>query len=284
MMNSSSIDITNQYKRAYNSDNIYLENYQQSKENEDYKDAIERIHLEKYAIDNNIKYNILLNSQNKNAILPQDARILLMKVFDNFDILIVFLVIYLSCTILTEEYYTGTIKNLLTKPYTRVKILLSKTLTNSLIIISAVIILVVIQYLLGGFLFGFESYSLEAIRYNTFSQDIETMNLAQYMFVVSLSKILMYIILSGFSLLFGIITNNMALNILISLGIYFLSTFKTLLNNITKYLFIYNWDISQYLFTDNASLQQALIISGISLLIIFSFLIFIFKNKDVKNM
>ena len=284
MMNSSSIDITNQYKRAYNSDNIYLENYQQSKENEDYKDAIERIHLEKYAIDNNIKYNILLNSQNKNAILPQDARILLMKVFDNFDILIVFLVIYLSCTILTEEYYTGTIKNLLTKPYTRVKILLSKTLTNSLIIISAVIILVVIQYLLGGFLFGFESYSLEAIRYNTFSQDIETMNLAQYMLVVSLSKILMYIILSGFSLLFGIITNNMALNILISLGIYFLSTFKTLLNNITKYLFIYNWDISQYLFTDNASLQQALIISGISLLIIFSFLIFIFKNKDVKNM
>ncbi len=284
MMNSSSIDITNQYKRAYNSDNIYLENYQQSKENEDYKDAIERIHLEKYAIDNNIKYNILLNSQNKNAILPQDARILLMKVFDNFDILIVFLVIYLSCTILTEEYYIGTIKNLLTKPYTRVKILLSKILTNFLIIISVVIILVVIQYLLGGLLFGFESYSLEAIRYNTFSQDIETMNLAQYMLVVSLSKILMYIILSGFSLLFGIITNNMALNILISLGIYFLSTFKTLLNNITKYLFIYNWDISQYLFTDNASLQQALIISGISLLIIFSFLIFIFKNKDVKNM
>ena len=68
MMNSSSIDITNQYKRAYNSDNIYLENYQQSNENEDYKDAIERIHLEKYAIDNNIKYNILLNSQNKNVI------------------------------------------------------------------------------------------------------------------------------------------------------------------------------------------------------------------------
>ena len=91
-------DISNQYQRAYNADKYYLESNNQTIKKDDYEKVIERINLEKYAIDNNIKYNILLNSQNKNAIIPQDARILLMKVFDNFEILIIFLIIYLSCT------------------------------------------------------------------------------------------------------------------------------------------------------------------------------------------
>lgn len=283
MMNSTSVDITNQYKRAYNSDKLYLEYNNEAKQNEEYENAVERIHLEKYAINNKIQYNILVNSQNENAILPQDARILLMKIFDNFEILIIFLIIYLSGTTISEEYYTGTIKNILIKPYTRVKILFSKILTNFLIIILATVILVVFQYLLGGVLFGFESYSLEAIRYNTFSKNIETMNLSQYMLIIVFSKIIMYVILSSFSLLFGIITNNIALNILISLGTYFLSNAKILINNITKYLFIYNWDITKFLFTNSSLLQQAMIISSISLLIIFSLIIIIFKNKDVTN-
>ena len=109
-------DISNQYQRAYNADKYYLESNNQTIKKDDYEKVIERINLEKYAIDNNIKYNILLNSQNKNAIIPQDARILLMKVFDNFEILIIFLIIYLSCTTISEEYYTGTIKNVFKEP------------------------------------------------------------------------------------------------------------------------------------------------------------------------
>ena len=69
-MNSSSIDITNQYKRAYNSDKFYLEYNNQSNKNEEYEKIVERIHLEKYAIDNNIQYNILI----KNANLDVDKQ------------------------------------------------------------------------------------------------------------------------------------------------------------------------------------------------------------------
>lgn len=277
-------DISNQYQRAYNADKYYLESNNQTIKKDDYEKVIERINLEKYAIDNNIKYNILLNSQNKNVIIPQDARILLMKVFDNFEILIIFLIIYLSCTTISEEYYTGTIKNVLTKPYTRIKILCSKILINFTIIAIAVCILVLFQYLIGGILFGFESYSLEAIRYNSFSQNIETINLDQYIYVIILTKILMYVIFSSFSLLFGIITNNMALNVLISLGIYFLSAFGNFTNDISKYIFIYNWDISKYLFGSRLLLNKAIIISSMSLLIIIFMVTIIFKNKDVKNM
>lgn len=282
-INVSDVDITSQYKRAYNIDTFYLEHNKQLNKDENYEKIVERIHLEKYAIDNNIKYNILINSQNESAILPPDARILLMKVFDNFEVLIIFIIIYLSCTIISEEYYSGTIKNILIKPYKRVKILFSKILTDFLIIILVVLILVIFQYVLGGLLFGFESYSLDAIRYNTISQDIETMNLVKYILLLFTTKMFMYVILSSFSLLFGIITNNMALNILISLGAYFLSTFEILKNNITNYIFIYNWDISKYLFTDSTMLWQSIIISSISLLIFLLLIIIIFNKKDVRN-
>lgn len=282
-INVSDVDITSQYKRAYNIDTFYLEHNKQLNKDENYEKIVERIHLEKYAIDNNIKYNILINSQNESAILPPDARILLMKVFDNFEVLIIFIIIYLSCTIISEEYYSGTIKNILIKPYKRVKILFSKILTDFLIIILVVLILVTFQYVLGGLLFGFESYSLDAIRYNTISQDIETMNLVKYILLLFTTKMFMYVILSSFSLLFGIITNNMALNILISLGAYFLSTFEILKNNITNYIFIYNWDISKYLFTDSTMLWQSIIISSISLLIFLLLIIIIFNKKDVRN-
>lgn len=261
----------------------FLENYNQLNLNEDYENIVERVHLEKYAIENKIQYNILLNSQNNNAPIPADARILLMQIFNNFDIVIIFIVIYLSSIIISEEFHNGTIKNLLTKPHTRIKILLSKILTNTLIIIFVIIFMILFQYLLGGLLFGFNSYSLEAIRYNSFTQSIETMNLIKYMLLIILSKMFMYLLLSSISLLFGIITNNIALDILISLGIYIISTFKTLINNVTKYLFIYNWDISNYLFTTDILIKQSLIISTISLLLIFLLLITIFKNKDIKN-
>ena len=101
--------------------------------------------------------------------------------------------------------------------------------------------------------------------------------------ITFLAKIPMYLILTSISLLLGIITNNMALNILISLGLYIVSTVNILINDISKYLFIYNWDISKYLFTNDVLLKQSLIISTISLLVLFVLLIIIFKNKNVKN-
>lgn len=282
IINFSSIDVVNQYKKALNSDIYYMENNKFDKEDDD--EIIERIALERYAIDNNIKYNILLNSQNINAILPQDARILLMKVFDNFEILIIFLIIYLSCTIIIEEFQSGTIRNVLIKPYSRIKILFSKILTNFLIITVSVIVLVVLQYLIGGLLFGFESYSLEAVRYNSYNKDIVTIDLIQYMLTITVSKLFMYITFSSFSLLLGIIVNNIALNILISIGLYFLSTFESLINKFTQYLFIFNWNISNFLFGNINMLVQSIMISTISLVIILLFLITIFKNKDIKDL
>lgn len=280
---NSNVDISKQYQRAYTNDKMLLENYNQLNHKEDYQDIIERIKLEEYANSNGICYNILLNSENSNAPLPKDARILLMKTFNNFDIIIIFIVVYLSSTIISEESNTGTIKYLLTKPHKRIKILMSKILTIILVTALIVSFIVLFQYLLGGMLFGFDSYSLEAIRYNQYTQSIETMNLANYILLITSSKMIMYILLSLISLLFGIITNNIALNILVSLGIYIISTIGSLINDISKYLFIFNWDISKYFFTTDILVKQSIFISFVTFLLIFLPLIIIFKNKDIKN-
>ena len=160
---------------------------------------------------------------------------------------------------------------------------MSKILTIILVTALIVSFIVLFQYLLGGMLFGFDSYSLEAIRYNQYMQSIETMNLSNYILLITSSKMIMYILLSLISLLFGIITNNIALNILVSLGIYIISTIGSLINDISKYLFIFNWDISKYFFTTDILVKQSIFISFVTFLLIFLPLIIIFKNKDIKN-
>ena len=266
---NSNMDISKQYQRAYNNDKMLLENYDELNIDESYEEIEERIKLEEYAINNKIQYNIFLNTENKNAPLPSDARILLMKIFNNFDIIIIFILIYLSTTIITEECSNGTIKYLLIKPHTRVKILSSKIITSILIIITITSFITVFQYLLGGILFGFNSYSLEAIIYNSSDKIIETTSLANYMITLIISKIPMYFILSIISLLFGVVTNNIALNIIISLGMY---------------LLIYNYDISKYLYSSDVLLNKYIIIFNISIIILLMLLTIIFKKKDIKNM
>ena len=280
---SSNMDIIQQYQRAYNNDKILLENYNQISSTDSYEDIIERIELEKYAIENNITYNILLTSENRNAPISADARILMMRVFNNFDIIIIFIIIYLCSTTISEEYNTGTIKYLLTKPHSRIKILLSKILASIITTILVAIFIIIFQYLLGGILFGFDSYTLDAIIYNDYTQVIERMNLINYMMLISVSKTQMYLLLNIICLFFSVIINNIALNILVTLGLYILSTMNFLVNNMSKYLVIYNWDLSKYLFSSDVLVNQSIMISSMSLLIIFVFLIIEFKNKDIKN-
>ena len=269
---SSNLDISKQYQRAYNLDKMLLENYNELNIDESYDESYdeieERLKLEDYAINNKIQYNIFLDTENKNASLPSDARILFMKIFDNFDIIIVFILIYLSSTIISEECETGTIKYLLIIPHTRVKILFSKIITSIFIIIIITGFITFFQYLLGGILFGFDSYSLEAIIYNNSDKSIITMNLSKYMITLILTKLLMYCLLDIISLLFGVLTNNIALNILISLGMY---------------IILYNYDISKYLYDSVFLLNKFVIIFIIGILILLLLLTVIFKKKDIKN-
>ncbi len=284
---NNNINISEQYVRSYNQDLMYLENYEDLNIDESYSDILERVNLEKYAIEHNIKYNILLNTENKNAILPSDARILLMKFFNNFDIMIIFIIVYMASTIIYEEYNNGTIKNLLVKPHKRNSILFSKIITTIFVTLLIAIIVILFQYIIGGIIFGFDSYSLEAIRYNHITQNIDVMNLGYYILLMFTSKIPMYLLVILISLLLSVFINNIGINILISLGLYMSANLEVLFNNITKYLFMYNWDISKYIFGNveliNNNINSSILISCTWLILITVVLFIGFNRKDIVN-
>ncbi len=249
-------DIVKQYEKGYERDKLYLE-YQKNIDDEKYEEIIERIALEKYAFENNIQYNILLNTENTNAPVPKDARIILMKIFDNFEIIFVFIVIAISSTIISEEYSKRTIKNLFVKPHKRTKIMCSKIITNIFLVIIIIVCMVLLQYIVGGLIFGFDSYNLDAIIYNKSSQNIDVMNLTYYMLNLIINKISLYILLISISILISAFTSNIALNILISLGIYIIFNY-------------YNIAYSPIIL-----IVFAIIIDILSLIL--------FQKKDIKN-
>lgn len=249
-------DIVKQYEKGYERDKLYLE-YQKNIDDEKYEEIVERMVLEKYAFENNIQYNILLNTENTNAPVPKDARIILMKIFDNFEIIFVFIVIAISSTIISEEYNKGTIKNLFVKPHKRTKIMCSKIITNIFLVIIIIVCMFLLQYIVGGLIFGFDSYNLDAIIYNKSSQNIDVMNLTYYMLNLIINKISLYILLIAISILLSAFTSNIALNILISLGIYI----------------IYNYYNIAY--SPIILIVFAIIIDILSLIM--------FQKKDIKN-
>lgn len=249
-------DIVKQYEKGYERDKLYLE-YQKNIDDEKYEEIVERMVLEKYAFENNIQYNILLNTENTNAPVPKDARIILMKIFDNFEIIFVFIVIAISSTIISEEYSKRTIKNLFVKPHKRTKIMCSKIITNIFLVIIIIVCMVLLQYIVGGLIFGFDSYNLDAIIYNKSSQNIDVMNLTYYMLNLIINKISLYILLISISILISAFTSNIALNILISLGIYIIFNY-------------YNIAYSPIIL-----IVFAIIIDILSLIL--------FQKKDIKN-
>ena len=86
--------------------------------------------------------------------------------------------------------------------------------------------MILFQYIIGGFLFGFDSYSLEAIRYNYYTESIETMSLAKYLIIIGLARWPFYLLIGAISMLIGLVTNNIAFDIIISFGVYMLSKLK----------------------------------------------------------
>ena len=278
---NSKEDISKLYENSYNNDMLRLEYYENFSEKEDYTTILERTKLESYAIENKINYNILLNSENNNTNMPEDARILLMRFFSNFEIIIILIIIYIVSSSFLDEFQNGTIKNALVKPHKRETIILSKIIASIIISLILAIIIVLLQYLLGGIKYGVDSYGLEAIRYSFTTENIVTMNLFTYILIIFCSKFSMFIIFSLIIILLGLVTKNIPITILISLSLYAISKLEIFINSVKN---IYYWDLSKYLFGEiTGNLAMAIFISIIIIAVLTSAITIIFKRKDIVN-
>lgn len=290
-----------QYIELYKENHYFSQMYKNNSYNEsqsyinyEYNLYSARAELCKYALDNNLDRDI---SNEKNIIYDNkiDARIFFIRTFRYFDIIVVIIAIYISTTTITEETNKRTMKNLLTKPHKRSKIIISKIIACIITIIISMIFVVISQYLIGGIIFGFDSYNLDYIGYDFNNSEIVTMNLIKYICIVGILKLPIYITIILFCIFMGVINDNQAMTMILTLIIFFIgsvvltewSKVETL-SIITRYFVTNNWDFSVYMF------GQVSNISGVNLIgsIINCFIHFIiiayltihkFNKKDIYN-
>ena len=91
---------------------------------------------------------------------------ILQDFYSQFGLFLIVVIVMIAGTIVSEEFNKGTIKLLLVKPYKRSKILLSKFLTTLIMIAFVIVVTLIMQILIGGVLFGFDSLSEPVVVYN----------------------------------------------------------------------------------------------------------------------
>lgn len=256
----------------FNSSNDRLYNY--------YKNVSD-MNINKYILDNKI-----------NAKKVNDTRGILMNLFNEYEIILVILIVMTSSVIISSEFNKGTIKQLLLVPYTRGKILFSKYITCLLMLLFTVIILVLMQVLVGSILFK-STLSIPVVIYNFNSNIIETYNIFYYLLLQLLAKIPMFIIIITFVFFIGTITLNSVVTTILGLGLYLITPMVNELIINSKLIFLNftifpHLDFTQYLFgmisrNIYVTINTSIIVVILYFVILLVSTYIIFNEKDIKN-
>ena len=251
-------------------------------EEKDYNDAIANKEISKYIIENHIDVE-----------KANDLRGILSRFFNEFGLFIIVIVIMIAGTIVSEEFNKGTIKLLLIKPYNRNKILLSKFITVLIITIFAIIVILGMELIVGGIVFGFESLQTPVVVYNFNTNMIQEINIFAYLGTQVVMILPSVILLATLSFALSTIFTNspvaIALPLLGYMGVTVINQLAIQYNiEFLKYFVTLNWDFTQYLY-GGMPLMQGLtpIFSAIICIAYFLIMVIptfiIFKNKNIKN-
>lgn len=218
---------------------------------------------------------------------------ILKSFYSEYGLFIIVMIIMVAGTIVSEEFNKGTIKLLLVKPYSRYKILLSKFLTILIMIVFSILVVIGMELLVGGILFGFDSLSIPVVEYNFNTNTLETINVFKYLGIYTLTQLPMIILLSTLAFALSTIFTNSALAITIALLGYMAPSIINMLViqykvTFMQYFVTMNWDLSGYLFGNLPAMEgMTMGMSIITCLIYFLIMIIptfiIFKKKNIKN-
>ncbi len=269
-------------------DLIQLEIENKDKENmeyikkQQYNENLEQKEVNKYILENKVDVN-------KNDSLKG----ILENFYNQLGIFMLAVIIMVAATIVSDEFNKGTIKLLLVKPYSRTKILLAKFLTTVIMTVFIISITILMQVLIGGILFGFDSLSLPVIEYNFNTNSIQIMNIFAYLGIQTLAQLPMIILLATLAFVISTIFSNSALAIIISLLGYMANSVinqLAIMYNLgfMKYFVTMNWDLSQYLFGGLPYMEGMTFIGSILINIVYFLIliiptILIFKKRNIKN-
>ncbi len=198
----------------------------------------------------------------------------------------------LSATIVAEEFNKGTIKQLLVKPYSRTKIIISKMLAVLITAILFKIIVCLITLFIEALFEGniLTVYSKHVIyNFNTgkcISMSYFTEGLLAYIY--SLPQI---ILLGIFVFAVSVVSTNTALSLGLGFGAYLSGpVFDMLIGKfkILSYIPTVNYNLSPYMFgninyTEGLTFTKAIAVDIVSFIVLFVLIIIVFNKKDIKN-
>ena len=249
-------------------------------EKDNYYQSRKEFFSAKYTLDNNID-------------LSNGGTDILTNFYSEYLFIIIVMIFMIVGCIVSQEFSKGTIKQLLVRPYSRTKILLSKYITSIASIFIACFIMFVFQLIVGALFFGADSITNPIISYSNINDKIAVMNVFVYSFKLFISLLPTFLLLTTLAFAASTIFNNTALAIVISFAGFIgsdivaglLSGFKKWW---IKYVYCFNWNFTPYIFNNKPdmkglSLGFSIVVCLVYLAILLIPSFIVFKNRDIKN-
>ncbi|MDE5539360.1 MAG: ABC transporter permease, partial [Bacilli bacterium] len=145
---------------------------------------------------------------------------LLMDFASEYGLFILIFIIYISGSIVSEEFNKGTIKYLLTKPYKRRTILTSKYLTILILIPCIIIGMYLTNLLIGSLILGYNSLSIPVLLYDNVSAKLISVNTFVYSLKLIVSVLPMYLVLATFCFALSAITTSTSSAVTLTFAFY----------------------------------------------------------------
>ena len=284
---------------AYGDDykNEALARYQQSKliinelanksnksyeEEKQYQSAKEDAEKSRYAIE-----------QSKDIYNTTDAREFLLNVFSKYELFIIITIVLIAGAIVSDEFNKGTIKSLLVRPYSRTKILLAKFITVLITVLFIMVVTVILQFIIGGILLGFDSLSIPNVVYNFKTGKIMEVGILKSIICTGLGKLPIYVLLGTLAFALSTLFNNTAVAITITLLGYMASS---IVNQFAyyydmewlKFFVTPNWDFTQFFYGNlplikGMSIPVSIIICLVYFVIMIIPTFVVFNKRNIKN-
>ena len=258
--------------------------------------------IEELTYEQKLEYNSYLEDKAESRYILETGRDIhntntlkgiLENFYSQFGIFLIVVVVMIAGTIVSEEFNKGTIKLLLVKPYTRNKILMAKAITTLMMIIFIIVVTLVMQILIGGIIFGFDSLSEPVVAYNFNTNTMEEMNIFANLGVQTLTQLPMIILLATLAFAISTLFTNSTLAITISLLGYMAASIINQLAigydlQFMKYFVTMNWDLSIYAngalpYMEGMNMTMSIIICVIYFLIMMIPTFIVFKKRNIKN-
>lgn len=276
--------------------NTALEKYYNFKKEELDHNEKKASYNEKRAFNNSLtemaknKYTL---DHEQNILNERNTRGILGNLFSEYEMIMAVAIIMISGSIVSEEFSKGTIKLLLIRPHSRIKILTSKLISCFISILIVFAAIVILQLIVGGIFFGFSSLSLPIVIYNFSNKSIETYNVFIYLLILLLAHLPKYILLVTLAFCISTIFKNTALATTIGILGYISSEVINLVvinKNIEQFkIFVtLNWNIEQYLFGNLPEFSYVTLPFSIFICIIYFVIMLIptyiiFNKTNIRN-